>query len=332
MEWVEIRSQKKAIFLFTVLILINLSLLSLPAAANGEAKPTVVCTNTILSSFAKQVGGDEVSVISIMPPGICPAHYDITPADIYAVSNASLVLSSGIEPWLASLVNASGNQDVTLTTISGSWHPYTNGMIYLNAVKSAMIGVFPEHSSEFEAKYQLAKDAINSTAQSIKAEADALNVSQINVVCMSWQSEFISWLGFNITATYGPPEALSTADILELTSTAEETSVAIVIDNLPSGTAFGAKLASDVGAEHVILSNFPWAVPNTENYTRMIQYNAEQLFDAVERYRLIQGEISELTKVLANVDLLAKVFMSTTLVFLTVAVVEAAIIIRKPKM
>ncbi|RLI36402.1 metal ABC transporter substrate-binding protein, partial [Candidatus Bathyarchaeota archaeon] len=60
-----------------------------------EGKPLVVCTTTILSSFAEQVGGEYVTVISIVPPDVCPAHYDITPSDVYAVSRASLILYSG---------------------------------------------------------------------------------------------------------------------------------------------------------------------------------------------------------------------------------------------
>jgi len=228
--------KNKVLILMTLLIVTNLFLLSTPAIANVNSKPIVVCTNTLLGAFASEVGGDNVTVISILPPGICPSHYDISPADVYAVSNATLLLDSGLEPWINDLVSASGNDNITHVSIEGTWHPYTNGITYLNSVKAAMIEAFPTYTSYFITNYEDAKNAINLTAQTLKEEADTLNVSQINVICMQWQNAFVAWLGFNVTVTYPPPETLSTAQILELTAIAEGTDIALVIDNLPSGT------------------------------------------------------------------------------------------------
>ena len=55
-----------------------------------------------------------------------------------------------------------------------------------------------------------------------------------------------------------------------------------MIDNYQSGTDFGLGLAADVGATQVVITNFPGAINGTETYTKMIEYNARQLFDALE--------------------------------------------------
>ncbi|RLI41533.1 hypothetical protein DRO69_11440 [Candidatus Bathyarchaeota archaeon] len=320
--------KKKLMFTIPLLVVTVLLISVSTVSSNGDTKPTVVCTTTILSSFAEQVGGDNITVHSIVPPGICPAHYDITPSDVYAVSTASLVIYSGFEPWLDDLIEASG-VNVTRVKVGGPWHPYTAALEYVTKIRDALNATLPEYSSYFEENAQAVCEAINATAQAIKEEADELNVSQVKVVCMQWQNAFVSWLGFNITATYGPPEKLTTSEILNLTSTAEKEEVALVIDNLPSGTEFGAKLAADVGAQHVILTNFPGAVPDTENYSRMIEYNARQLFEAVERHRLIQGEISELTVALNNTSMQVKILTATTIILLATTAVEAIVIYRR---
>jgi hypothetical protein len=78
-------------------------------------------------------------------------------------------------------------------------------------------------------------------------------------------------------ATFSPPEALSAGDITNLIETAQNKSVALIVDNLQIDTEFGAGIASQVGAEHVVLTNFPGAIPNTETLPEMLRYNAEQL-------------------------------------------------------
>jgi len=69
-------------------------------------KMTVVCTTSILADHAREIGRNLVEVVSIVPAGVCPAHYDVKPSDIKAVSTASLILSQGIEPWLDDLIKA----------------------------------------------------------------------------------------------------------------------------------------------------------------------------------------------------------------------------------
>jgi len=322
------KKPKKMMVIVPLVIMVGLLASVSEAGSSGDSKPIVVCTTTTLSSFAEQVGADNVTVHSIVPPGVCPAHYDITPSDVYAVSTASLVIYSGIEPWLDDLIEASG-VSVTRVKVGGPWHPYTAALEYVRKIRDALKETLPEYSSNFEENAQTVCEAINATAQAIKGEAEGLNVTQVRVVCMQWQATFVSWLGFNITATYKPPEKLTTSEILNLTSTAEKEDVALVIDNLPSGTEFGAKLAADVGAQHVILTNFPGAIPDTENYAKMIEYNARQLFEAVERHRLIQGEISELTEKLNNTSMQVKILTATTIVFLATTTVEAIVIYKR---
>ncbi len=124
--------------------------------------------------------------------------------------------------------------------------------------------------------------SINDTAKALKEEAEYLEVEQIKVICMKWQEGFVKWLGFNVVATYLPPERISVKQTLEFIKKGKEESVVLIIDNLQSGTEFGAKLASEVGAFQVILSNFPGAIPETENYIRLIEHNARQLLDVIK--------------------------------------------------
>jgi hypothetical protein len=116
-------------------------------------------------------------------------------------------------------------------------------------------------------------------------QADVLQVSVVKVICMQWLKTFVESVGFTVVATYNPPETLSTGDIHNLIVTAQSEEVALIVDNLQIDTDFGRGIASEVGAEHVVLTNFPGAIPGTENLSRMFHYNAEQLFNGTITWR-----------------------------------------------
>ena len=248
-------------------------------------KLTVVCTTTVLGDFAEEIGGDRIDVTSIVPAGICPGHYDVTPSAILAVSKAFLVFRHGFEqyfPWFDSMLEASGNEGVEIVDFSSEWNVPALAVENIERMSDELCDVDPCNAAYFRDNEMDLCDTINETAQEIQDEADLLNVGDVKVICMEWQECFVNWTGFNIVATYGPQEGLSLADADILINTGKNENVTLVIDNLQSGTEFGAGLASDVNATQVILTNFPGAIPGTETYAQMIEYNARQLFDALQ--------------------------------------------------
>ena len=86
-----------------------LVLLVLGAVAQAETL-TVAALGTVLADIAKNVGGDHVQVVELIKPGTDPHSYEPTPGDIKKISNAQLVLVSGlgIEPYLEKLRSSLG--------------------------------------------------------------------------------------------------------------------------------------------------------------------------------------------------------------------------------
>jgi hypothetical protein len=120
----------------------------------------------------------------------------------------------------------------------------------------------------------------------------------VKVVCMAWLKSFIESAGFNVVATFNPPETLSSGDIAALLQTAQTEGVVLVADNLQIDVEFGGGIASEIGAEHLVLTNFPGAIPNTETLPKMLRYNAEQLFNSTINWRsksTLEAEKEELT-------------------------------------
>jgi hypothetical protein len=147
----------------------------------------------------------------------------------------------------------------------------------------------------------------------------------VMVVCMNWQKAFVESAGFQVVATYNPPETLSAGDISDLVDAAEREGVALVVDNFQVDVEFGKSIADEVGAEHVVLTNFPGAIPGTESLAEMFRYNAEQLYKAVDAWR----HTSTLREEKASLEDQVTLYQVTTVIALVVAGVEAVFIYTK---
>lgn len=248
----------------------------------SKEKITVVCTTSLLGEFVEKIGKDRLEVTAIVPQGICPAHYDIKPGDVQAVIRASLVFSHGMESWLENLIKASSNETLKKIKIKGEWDSPALVVKQLELITEALCEASPGDADYFEENRALLVNSINEAARRIKNQAEELNLGQVKVLCIKWQEDFVRWLGLDVVATYPPPERISLKQVLELTKKGEEKEVSLIIDNLQSGTDFGAKLASQIGATQVVLTNFP-GVPEAEDYVEMIKYNSRQIFSGIKR-------------------------------------------------
>jgi hypothetical protein len=101
-------------------------------------------------------------------------------------------------------------------------------------------------------------------------------------VVMRWQRSFINYLGFNIVASFGPPETVTLKEYSEIITNATKTHALRVIDNLPSGVDLGMKIAKEVGAIEVAIHNFPKAAPEIRNVTDMWVYNVKLISNALK--------------------------------------------------
>ncbi|MHC1586653.1 MAG: metal ABC transporter substrate-binding protein [Candidatus Hecatellaceae archaeon] len=300
------------------LVLALALLLSVGAAAAQEEKPIVVCTTTVLGSIVEQLAGDQVEVVVFVQPGICPAFYDVKPGDLYSLEKASIVFYHGFEykMWLKGMLENTGSKAVTVQ-VKGNWNTPEGAKSYITTIAKALE---EELDLDVSGKAQELVSEIDEAASEIRAEAESLGVSKVNVICMQWQKPFVSWVGFNVVDTYGPPERLPAGKAAELAAKAKSEDVKLVIDNLQSGTAFGASLAEEVGAIHVVLTNFPGAIPGTDSLADLMKYNARQLFDAVKKVEYTE----ELREEIGTLKTQLTITLTAAIVLAAVAAVEGA--------
>lgn len=96
------------------------ALLAYPQAYAHELK--IVSTFSIISDFARNVGGDRIKLTTLVPPNGDTHSYEPKPTDAVAVSQADVVLANGLhlEGFLDRLVQASGTKAPVIALTQGA--------------------------------------------------------------------------------------------------------------------------------------------------------------------------------------------------------------------
>lgn len=275
-----------------LLVLLALAVASGPLGlgqgqGQGQDQPVVIATSEVFGSLVRTIGADEVLVITIIPAGFCPAHYDLRPSDFLYLSKAELVIYHGIEPWMDRLL-ANINPGAKVLQLRGEWNYPAPLAEKARAIAEEMEELWPEKAAAFQGRLDRFLADLEALAGEIQARARELELGKVPAIVMAWQEGFARWLGLNIVATYPPEERLTVRDLTELAARGREAQVKLVIDNLQSGVSFGGRLAQAIGATHIVLTNFPGPLPGTVDMLSMLRVNAEIVFAAVEA--LIAGQ------------------------------------------
>ncbi|WP_375570791.1 zinc ABC transporter substrate-binding protein [Ahrensia marina] len=100
--------------------IVALTLLSTTSLASADSLD-VVASFSILADMTRVVGGDHVSVTSLVGPGEDAHVYQPIPTDVVAVTGADLVITNGLgfEGFLERLIEASDSQATIVTASTG---------------------------------------------------------------------------------------------------------------------------------------------------------------------------------------------------------------------
>jgi zinc/manganese transport system substrate-binding protein len=133
------------------------------APARAQERLNVVTTFSILGDFTRNVGGDRVSVTTLVGRDSDIHVYTPTPEDAKQVSRAKIVIVNGLglEGWLPRLVASAGDRALIVTATRGivtrkpatqgpgdafdphTWQAVPNAKIYVSNIRDALIAADP---------------------------------------------------------------------------------------------------------------------------------------------------------------------------------------------
>jgi ABC-type Zn uptake system ZnuABC Zn-binding protein ZnuA len=318
----------------TIVVLLSLLVTALAVPGVGamttEQEVGIVCANSLLADFTENVVGDLARVDYLMPAGVCPSHYDSKPSDATLVAEADIIVMMGWEGWMNNLITSTGKTEVPQIKCMGLGEQNLpeHAKLFVDEIAAGLAEAMPEHASTIEANAAAYKAEIDAKASELLARVEAEGMVGRKVVVMEWWEDFVEWLGFEVVAMYGPPEGLSVQDQLNVTEAASSGDVTMVIDNLQSGTDFGANVASTAGVSHVVLTNFPGSAPGASTYLDMIDQNTDGLIEGVGSFDYKQGDIADLEQQVEDLELQNTMYLTLAVIFILCTVFLAVVLAR----
>jgi len=260
-------------------------------AQHAQPSADIMAGSSFITNIIQDVADGKLEARTLIPPGVCPGHYDIKPSDIEALANSKALFIHNYQQSYENVtgaVEAAENPDliITVINITGNWMTPQVQAEAVGKIAQALGEIDPENAAHYEGKAAERAQAVLDKGEEVEDRLLGAGVEEVKVICADKQKGFIEWAGFNVTATYGRPEDLSVSDMDQLVTDAIEAGVALVIDNLQSGSAtLGAAMEQDIEAIPVTISNFPGGLENTETWEKAIDKNVDLLLEALNEWR-----------------------------------------------
>ena len=280
------------IFLTASLLLLQLqSFLASPPACSahpadpqqaGQEKLKIVSTTSLIACIVERVGKDKVHVVTIVPSGMCPGHFDIKPGDVKVLEEAQILLEHGFEGelFVEDMVKLVENPELVRAplNIEGNWMVPDIHIQAVDKIVEVLSRVEPKYITLFKSRAHNYKEEIRNLSGRTQQKAKELKVGKTKVICSEMQAEFVDWIGFDVVFTYGRPDSFSAHQLREIIEKCKLENVKLVIDNLQSGADAGKPIASEIRRAHTTLTNFPLEYGGKFSYLKSLKANADKLF------------------------------------------------------
>jgi ABC-type Zn uptake system ZnuABC Zn-binding protein ZnuA len=293
-----------------IVLLVSSPLVVAACGPGGGASPSaggtlsVVATTTVFADIVRNVGGERVSVASIIPAGAGPEDYEPKPDDAKKLVGADLIVSNGVglDDFLDRLMTAAGEGAATRLVlgdgippilIDGEPNPHfwlDPSLVadhYVPSIVAALSKLDPAGAATYQANATayvtqvIAMDAAN------KAKLDTIPAANRKLVTFHDAFPYFArHYGFEligvILANVG--QEPSASDLAALVAKVKAAGVKAVFSEAQFSPGLAHTLAQEAGITSVVttLYNDALGPPPADTYLKMMAWNVDQIVSALK--------------------------------------------------
>ena len=263
----------------------------------------IVTTTTVFADIIRNVGGDFVTVESIIPAGVGPEDYEPKPDDAKALVGADLIVSNGagLDDFLDKLIAAAGEgsahrlvlaDGIPTLTVDGEVNPHfwlDPSLVadhYLPAISASLSALDGAHSAAFAANSSAyagkirAMDEVNRTSLAAVPEANRKLVTFHDAF-----PYFAAHYGFQLVGVILPNvgQEPSAAQLARLVETVKGSGVKAVFSESQFNPKLVQTLADEAGVTRVVttLYNDTVGPPPQDTYLGMMTWDVGEIVKAL---------------------------------------------------
>ncbi len=214
-------------------------------------KIKIITTTSDIESILKTLGKERIEVINIVPPSLCPGHFELKLKDLEEIQKGKFILFHGWERWME---NMKEGPERVCVEIYGNWMIPDINLKASEKILNLLVEIDPEGKEIYERNFSVYKREL----ENLKSQCRKLKekVKGFKVISSIQQRDFLKSLGMDVVNTFTDSE-ISLKEMKEIVEKGKREKVKIVVDNLQRESISGKKIAEEIGAKYIVLTNFP---------------------------------------------------------------------------
>ena len=265
------------------------------AAAPADGRMLVAVSIPPIADMVRQVGGEGVEVLTLVPPGASPHTYEPTPDQMRRLAKAKVLFLNGVglEFWADKAIAAAGNPNLQVVTLSAGqeilqsddnaagnphlWLSPRRAMAYVERIRDALIAADPEGEAAYRANADAYLAALQQLDADIKAAVAGFHSREMVTFHAAW-AYFIHDYGLHQAAVLEstPGREPSAAEVAQIVETIKAVGAPAVFAE-PQFSPQAAQVIADEAGVPVLILDPLGGTPPRETYLELMRWNLEQL-------------------------------------------------------
>lgn len=249
----------------------------------------VAVTTTWLESCVRDLAADRIQVIRLAPPGMCPGHFDLEPAQAARLAGCRLLLrfafQAGLDRKLASL---SGQGPLRIVPVDTGQAGLCIPSTYLAAcftVAERLEAIEPGLAPVLKRRLRELKASLGRLDERLRAEVRQAGLAGVPVLSSAHQARFCEYLGLRPLGRFGRAESMSPAELSALIELGRAHHVRLIIANQQEGLRAARTLGDRLECPVVTFSNFPRMDPAQDGFSALVRDNLDRLLETAAESR-----------------------------------------------
>jgi ABC-type Zn uptake system ZnuABC Zn-binding protein ZnuA len=267
-----------------VLLLSNSFITGCENRDSEQTQPEIAVTNSYLQCVVEDLCREQTDVLCLAPPGMCPGHFDISPAQVNQLCKCRILLLFDFQKRLENSllrIKEKGLKTASVCALPGFCLPKTY-LAVCRDVCNILSAEYPDKKTQLQQRLKLIEKHLENISSTLAIKIKRAGVESAKVLSSDHQAEFAEWLGLDVVATFIGSDTETVSNINQCLEKARQNKVTFVIANKQEGTALADALAERLGVKVVVFSNFPDVGNGQNNFDRLLLNNVQALLEAAE--------------------------------------------------
>lgn len=250
-------------------------------------QPEIAVANSYIGAALRDLCGNQQQVFDLVPPGMCPGHFDISPSQVNTLCNCKILFVFDFQKNIEKAIpriRERGLKVCKITPSPGMCIPET----YLSIVKQTadvLSQQYPLKENKFVSRVNEIEKRLQNLSQDITDRVKKSGLLDTKVITSQHQAEFVKWLGLDCVSAFAGRDTITPAQIDQNLREAKQNQIQFIIANKQEGTEMAETIAEYLKVKYVVFSNFPGIdrpKASIPEYDYLVVENVNRLIEAIQ--------------------------------------------------